>query len=195
MFFLLIPFQAIYAESYSEEASSNPKRLFMRFGIENGGEDVIDFKKLRINHDISDEDIFLSGGLLSASIGIRFDHSSLDSSQSTELSIGIKRGERNALNHHFTFTRIPIDLIRFLVVDDIKLGAGLTYHLNPQLKASGNFSDLSENFDNEFGFILQGDYQTSTDYWLGVRATIIKYHTPTRPVGGESLGFTLTKFF
>lgn len=188
-------------QSYSDQETDDSEDrgfstpFFIRFGIENGGEDVVNMERLWHEHNIVTRDMFFAGGLYSVALGVSFDHPQFRSPQSTEVSVGWKHAERDAEGHHFTFTRYPIDVIHFLVVDDVKLGAGITYHVKPEVKAYDELSDLSETFRNEFGFLLEANYQMSPSYWVGVRATLISYHTDTRKVGAESFGLTLAKFF
>ena len=55
----------------------------------------------------------------------------------------------------------------------LRLGGGVTYHLNPDLSGSGVISGLDVSFNNALGTLLQADYRITDKMNLGARYTTL----------------------
>src|ERR1700704_6723443 len=71
-----------------------------------------------------------------------------------ELSLSYKMGLVDASNGDLKFTRLPLEALAFYRWTSFRLGGGLTYHINPELKGSGVASGVNHSFDNAAGFVL-----------------------------------------
>ena len=98
-----------------------------------------------------------------------------------------------------TWSRWPIDALLFYRLPSMRLGGGLTYHINPELTGSGVVGNVFDKFDNALGFILQADYSISERHHIGVRYTGIEYKLNTPGFQGTAksngLGLVFTASF
>lgn len=93
----------------------------------------------------------------------------------TELSLSYKFYTVSASNGDVTFSRWPLDALVFYRLPELRVGGGLTYHLNPELSGSGFAGGLNVNFDNALGLLLQADYRVTPKINLGIRYTSLDY--------------------
>jgi hypothetical protein len=94
-----------------------------------------------------------------------------------ELSLSYKFESITAENGDVDFTRMPLDALVFyrFPSPSIRVGGGLTYHLNPKLSGSGIAGGLNATFDDALGFVLQADYVFPKLFLVGVRYTQLEY--------------------
>jgi len=92
-----------------------------------------------------------------------------------ELSLSYKFALINASNGDVTFSRWPLDALVFYRLPELRLGGGLTYHINPKLSGSGVASGIDATFDNALGLLLQVDYRVTPKINLGIRYTSLDY--------------------
>jgi len=95
----------------------------------------------------------------------------------TEVVLSYKFFGIHADNGDIDFRVIPLDALVFYRIPHWRFGGGLTYHMNPKLKGSGDASGLEAEYKNALGFVLQTDYMfgTSQKMKLGLRYTNVKY--------------------
>lgn len=78
-----------------------------------------------------------------------------------------------------TFSRFPVDALVLKEIDKWQFAAGLTYHLNSELKVVGN---TVRNTDDPLGLLFEASYQVyskdddSLSANIGVRYTQIEYY-------------------
>jgi len=92
-----------------------------------------------------------------------------------EVSLSYKFALISASNGDVTFSRWPIDALVFYRLPELRLGGGLTYHINPKLSGSGVASGLDASFDDALGLLLQADYRVTPKINLGIRYTSLDY--------------------
>jgi hypothetical protein len=94
-----------------------------------------------------------------------------------ELSLSYKFDSISASNGEVEFSRLPLDALVFyrFPSPSIRVGGGLTYHLNPKLSGSGVAGGLNASFDDALGFVLQADYVFPKLFLVGVRYTQLEY--------------------
>ncbi len=113
----------------------------------------------------------------------------------TELALTYKVDDIVASNGDVTWSRWPIDALMFFRTSSVRVGGGLTYHLNPDLSGSGVASGLNVNFKNSLGYILQADWRITEKLSLGARYTILDYElsgTTNSKVGSNGLGIVFS---
>lgn len=111
----------------------------------------------------------------------------------TQLTIGYKYGTTDqAANGAVTWTAIPLEAIEFFNQDQFRFGAGLTFHVNPELSGSGVLSGLNVSFDNAVGVVVVVDWRASPNLAFGLRYTNIDYSAGGGSVSGNGLGLTMS---
>jgi len=92
-------------------------------------------------------------------------------------SIGWKYGSLTATDGDASIVRFPLELlIQSKISEKVKLAAGITYHLAPSYdETSPGVSNLTIDFDNAVGFVVQGGYSFSKQSSIGLRFTVIDY--------------------
>ena len=81
-----------------------------------------------------------------------------------DTTLGWKSEEINASNQEFKFSRYPLDVLGFYGLPlgnpgkfTLRLGGGVTYHINPKFSASGTLANGSVSFDDAVGLVGQID--------------------------------------
>ncbi len=92
-----------------------------------------------------------------------------------ELTLSYKFQTITANNGDVDWTRWPLEALVFYRLPQVRVGGGLTYHLNPKLSGSGVVGGLDVKFQNALGFVLQADYRLTDRANLGVRYTSLEY--------------------
>jgi hypothetical protein len=113
----------------------------------------------------------------------------------TEIALTYKVDDITATNGSVTWSRWPIDALVFYRMPSVRIGGGLTYHLNPDLSGNGVVGGLNVNFKNSLGYILQADWRINDKLSLGARYTILDYElsgTTNRKVGSNGLGIVFS---
>ena len=149
-------------------------RPAFKIGAELGGDTLIDVptngngssnKKLTAG-----QGLFLGGGA-----SILSDDKVLEG----EVTLSYKFAGINASNGDITWSVLPLDALLFYRMPNLRFGGGLTFHLNPTLKGSGDASGLQANYKNAAGLVLQGDYMFGEKIKLGLRYVGVKYKADT----------------
>lgn len=104
----------------------------------------------------------------------------------------------NAANGDVDWTRIPLEALAFYRFDRLRLGAGVAYHINPELEGSGVASPLDVKFKNALGTVLQADWLITDALAAGLRYTVLEYDAKA-PFSGkfksDGLGLTFSWSF
>ena len=93
----------------------------------------------------------------------------------TEVTLSYKFSGIHADNGDVDWTVLPLDALVFYRIPHWRFGGGLTYHMNPKLKGSGDASGLEAEYKNALGAVLQADYMFGEKIKLGLRYTAVKY--------------------
>ena len=123
---------------------------------------------------------------------------------STEITMSWKFTGIIAENGDIEFTRFPVDALVFYNFAKARIGAGATYHLNPEVEASdagvpyvGNGTG-SEKYDDALGFLVQVDWRIAEKVAIGLRYTSLEYELPNSSaaaVDASGLGGVFTAMF
>ena len=120
----------------------------------------------------------------------------LDYNLEAELSASWKYVGVTASNGDVSFTRFPLEAMVFYPWSWGRVGAGLTYHLNPKISTSGVVpSSFSADFDNAAGAVIQAEYRPSDNLGLGVRYTALTYTSGGRDDEANGIGLTISGSF
>jgi Outer membrane protein beta-barrel domain len=113
--------------------------------------------------------------------------------QEIELSISYKVGSVNGSNGDVEFRRFPLEALWFYRFAKVRLGGGLTYHLNPELDGSGVVGGgLDVKFDDALGLVLQGDYRFGEKLTIGLRYTNLEYKVSGASAKAKADGLGVT---
>ncbi|MEJ2693905.1 MAG: hypothetical protein P8166_12850, partial [Candidatus Thiodiazotropha sp.] len=97
----------------------------------------------------------------------------------------------DAENGSVSFSRIPLEFMGLYNSGPHTLGAGLTYHLSPEL----DLSDMglgSYDADNALGLVLMYEYTFQGNFALGLRYTDISYDFEgVEDVDGSNVGLLM----
>src|SRR5262249_10568274 len=93
----------------------------------------------------------------------------------TEVILSYKFSGIHAGNGDIDWSVLPLDALVFYRIPNWRFGGGLTYHMNPKLKGSGDASGLEADYKNGLGWVLQADYMSGEKIKLGLRYTAVKY--------------------
>ena len=105
-------------------------------------------------------------------------------------TLAIKYDGVSASNGDATFTRLPLDALVFYRWEKFRLGAGLTYVMNPKVKTSGiPPQDLNVTLDNAFGGLVQADFLLGR-VAIGVRYTALDYKFRGNTIKASGAGLT-----
>jgi hypothetical protein len=124
-----------------------------------------------------------------------------------KLLVGYKFDEESAYNGSVTWDRIPLSAIAFIKNNRWKLGAGVTYHIDPHL--SGSFSGVDNNnipfndsvddrYENSIGAVIEAQYNITESTAIGLKGTFIEYELKNNPsvlANGNSVGVNFTYTF
>ncbi len=106
----------------------------------------------------------------------------------TEVALSYKFDVITGSNGEVTFSRLPLDALVFYRLPSVRLGGGVTYHLNPDLDGSGVASPFDTSFKNALGFVLQADWRLTEKMNLGLRYTILDYEVESTGAKIDSNG-------
>jgi hypothetical protein len=99
----------------------------------------------------------------------------------------------DADNGDIEWTRVPLEALAFYRFPRVRVGGGLTYHINPSLEGSGVAGGLDIQFKNALGVVLQADWLITKTIALGGRYTMLEYDAKGAFSGsGKSNGFGVT---
>ena len=105
-----------------------------------------------------------------------------------ELSGNFKVGGVSGSNGDVDWRRFPLEALWFYRLEKVRLGGGLTYHVNPKLDGSGVVGGLDLKFKNALGIVLQGDWRFGEHVTLGLRYTSIEYEVKGGGASGKAKG-------
>jgi len=181
----------LFAASVGLGAVAADIRPLVKAGIDVGGETMAtavfvsgETDKIRAN-----EGAYLGGGL-----------ALVDDARNLEfhLTIAYKLARVSADNGDLEFSRIPLEGLVFYRLPKVRLGGGLTYHLNPELEGGGIASAVDVKFKNAPGFVLQADYRIWRGLAAGVRYTFLEYDAKGDATGSarsNGVGLTVSYTF
>jgi len=113
-----------------------------------------------------------------------------------ELTANWKYDGIEATNGSISWTRWPIDALFFYRTEQIRVGGGLTYHMNPKLEVSGAAPGNNVDMENSLGKVLQFEYRFGEHGSVGARYTMLEYDVQgSTAVKSNGLGIVVTGRF
>ncbi len=116
----------------------------------------------------------------------------------TQLSAGYKSGGPRMWNADVNWSAIPLEAIEFYRTGGIRMGLGVSYQLNPQLKVNTTNATSSTRYNNALGFIAQVGWQPAhSGYSIDLRYTRISFQPTdgTPEVSGNVAGMFVNFLF
>lgn len=167
---------------------SHAARLFIQGGLHFGGDKLVSATFVGGATESVE-----AGGLISGSIGLISD---INETVELRTSLGIKLDAVFADNGDITFSRFPVEVMLFTKGDELRFGAGISYHLSPELEIDLPFSgNAIVAFDDAAGFVAQIEYRLGERGHLGLKATVIDYEisnsVSSATVDGNSIGVVI----
>ena len=166
-------------------------RPILKGGFDLGGDTMVSvvFTNGETSTIKANEGFYLGGGL-----------AVIDDARNLEyhLTLAYKIAVMSAENGDLEFTRVPLEALVFYRFPKVRVGGGLTYHLNPELEGSGVASAVDVKFKNALGFVLQADYLIWRGLAAGVRYTFLEYEAKGDATGtakSNGLGLTVSYTF
>lgn len=165
-------------------ALSQAANGLIQAGLHYGGDDLV-----TATFTDGDTAKLKGGGLFSFSAGVGFD---LAEKAEARLMAGVKFDTIEAENGSAKFIRFPLEaLYLYRSTEEVSIGGGLSYHLNPKISGDGLASSVGAEFDNALGFVLMLDYALPTNVYFGVKLTKIDYEIQGTSFSGNSIGATV----
>ncbi|HZO02392.1 MAG TPA: hypothetical protein VFB93_14440 [Burkholderiales bacterium] len=166
-------------------------RPILKGGLDTGGDTLVSVTFVGGESDKikANEGFYLGGGM-----------AIIDEPRSMEyhLTVAYKIGMVSADNGDIDWTRVPLEALAFYRFAKVRIGGGLTYHLNPELEGSGVASSVNVKFKNALGFLVQADWRITQGLALGLRYTFIEYEAKSPASGtakGDGAGLTISYTF
>lgn len=91
------------------------------------------------------------------------------------LTLAYKFASVDGTDGDIEWSRIPLEALAFYRFSRVRLGGGLTYHINPRLEGDGSAGGLDVDFKNALGVVLQADWRVNQMIGVGARYTILEY--------------------
>lgn len=159
---------AVAASAISTGAHAGDIRPVMRMSAEFGGDTLVD-----VSFTDGTQDRLESNRLLALGGGASWinDAGNLE----VEVTLAYKFTTVEGTNGSVEFVRYPLDALVFYRAQQFRVGAGVTYHLKPQVKGTGVAEDIQGKFDNALGAIVQADWLFTEHVSVGVRYTFLDY--------------------
>jgi hypothetical protein len=161
------------------------------FGLTGGGKTLAE-----VQYTDGHTQSIKSGGLVELKLGLQY--RSTGSPVATQLTVGYHIDDTNASNGSVRFSRYPVELLGYWHINDnVRLGGGLRWTLNPKLSLSGEAGSGSLGFKSSLGYVLEGEYLFSPRWGLSLRGVRETYN-PDGPVGevsGNHVGLRFNFYF
>jgi hypothetical protein len=118
----------------------------------------------------------------------------------TQATLGIERWSISASDGSIVWQTFPLEVLEFVYLDPIRVGAGLSYLLSPALDGDGVVDGFDVPFENSLGYVLEADWVARTSGSRGGRVTfgmryVIQELKPKnralRAVDANSVGFVI----
>jgi len=159
------------SSTLSTDAGFSP---VLYFGLTFGGDTLAEIEYVDDDDDFFGDRDIDAGGLLVLGGGFLFQFS--EQPFSTQVTVGYHFDSEDADNGSVDYDRTTVDIIGFYNKNKHRLGAGITYHLSPELSIKfDDGPDSKVDFDDEAGLIVEYNYQATKNIHVGARYTAIEY--------------------
>lgn len=96
----------------------------------------------------------------------------------TQISIGYKTGGPRLWSMDVNWTAIPLEVIEFYRSGSVRMGGGISYQLNPQLKVNLPSASFISKYNNAIGLIAQIGWRPAREnYSIDLRYTRINFQS------------------
>ncbi|HUG22880.1 outer membrane beta-barrel protein [Piscinibacter sp.] len=147
---------------------SRPFKFLLGAGLTFGGDTLV-----TVQFDDGHSEDVDGGGLVHLYAGAEY---RLGTAVSLQATLGYHVDNSTGSNGSVRFSRMPVDLLaHYHVNDQVRLGAGVQFVNNPELKGSGDASDVNVKFDSATGTILEGEYLFSPSAGVKLRYVAEKF--------------------
>jgi hypothetical protein len=157
-----------------ESANAVEMKWLVGVGLTYGGDELAEVE-LDFDGDSDDEDL-RAGELITIAAGtvVYLPQAAL----SLQMTIGYHFDEVSTDNGDITFERYPLELIPFYEFRKHRIGAGLSYHLSPELDLK-ELGGSKVEFDDALGWVMEYDFSFSGwrngGFVIGLRHLWIDY--------------------
>lgn len=122
---------------------------------------------------------------------------------SLQSTVGYHTGSVDAPNGDMRWSNFPWETTLQAQVNQITLGGGVVYHVNPKFKSGGVLTELGDyKFDDAMGFQVQAawspySYNNTADLSLGVKYTSVDFelNDSDTEIDGDTLGVFMSYKF
>ncbi|MDH5181559.1 MAG: hypothetical protein OEY07_18000 [Gammaproteobacteria bacterium] len=114
-----------------------------------------------------------------------------------QTTIGMKTGADYALDGldevEVSLVRFPLNALLFYEIGSFRFGYGTTWHVAPKLKGSGVASNVSQEFDDAVGEVVEIDFRQTERFLWAIRYTRIEYENSLngQRYDGTSIGILI----
>jgi len=162
-----------HAEHHPEQAQQqNPVQFLLGAGLTFGGDKLADVEVEYYGDDSSTEDV-TAGGLTHLYGGVNVNIPDTDFSIQT--TIGWHSDGIFAQNGSVSFTRYPFEITPYYNFKKVRIGLGLSYHINPELSGDDDANIGDREYDDALGLIASIEFKAGKHFAVGVRHTRIEY--------------------
>ena len=162
----------------ASNVSADEAKPFIIGGFAFGGKTLV---------NTSGEDLD-AGGLLYFGAGVLFEPN--NSNLMYQFSLGYKFDSVNfsGPSGDANVSVMPLDAVVFYKIDTMRLGAGLTYYLNPKYELCFDAGGCSTaNFDDSLGLVMELRHQFTDIMFWGARYTNVEYDIGADSVDASNL--------
>lgn len=146
----------------------NTGHFLMGMGLTFGGDTLV-----TLHYTDGSSSNIKSGGLVHFYGGYEY---RFDNRVSLQATLGYHVDDNTAKNGSVKFARYPLEVLGYYgITDNVRLGGGLRYVMNPKVSGSGLGSGINHTFDDTTGLVIEGEYLFSPQVGVKVRAVSEKY--------------------
>ena len=152
----------------AEGVYDNSGHFLMGMGLTFGGKTLV-----TVHFTNGDSEDVKSGGLVHFYGGYEY---RMDNRFSVRTTIGYHVDDINAKNGSVKFDRYPLEILgHYGVTDNVRIGGGLRYVMNPEISSSGAASVGDYEFDDTTGLVIEAEYLITPHVGITLRGVSEKY--------------------
>lgn len=173
--------------------AASPFKFLVGAGLTFGGDTLA---TVTLSSAFGDEDQDIkAGGLVHLYGGVEY---RLGDRVSLQATVGYHVDNSSGSNASLRFSRVPVDVLAYYHLNDkVRLGGGVQIANGPELKGSGDFSNVRVEFDNSTAAVLEGEYLFSPKFGAKLRYVNHDYKVKNSnvEVDGSHVGVMLNYYF
>jgi hypothetical protein len=168
----------------------NSGHILLGMGLTFGGKTLV-----TVHFTNGDSENVKSGGLVHFYGGYEY---RMANRFSVRTAIGYHVDDINAKNGSVKFDRYPLEVLgHYGITDNVRIGGGLRYVMNPKISSSGAASVGDYKFDDATGFVIEAEYLISPHVGVTLRGVSEKYQLKgsSNSVRGDHGGIYANYYF